>query len=132
MLSDLKDAVIIIIEKDCKYLFVKKSENTQGGKYWAPVSGRVENNETQEEAVIRETFEEVGLKVTPNKKEWECKSEYGNYILHWWSVEIISGIESTASDEISEVKWVTLNEMKKLKPVFKMDIEYFEQKELLS
>ena len=127
---NLKDAVVIIIEKCGRYLFVKKAEDTPAGKYWAPVSGRVEDNETQEQAVTREAFEEIGIIVTPNKKEWECKSEYGNYLLHWWSVNLVSGNEHPASKEISEIKWVTLDEMQKLSPVFEKDIEYFSHKEL--
>lgn len=132
MEKELKDAVVVVIERNGKFLFVQKSKDSPAEMYWAPVSGRVETDETQEDAVKREALEEVGLVIVPLKKEWECKSEFGNFLLHWWSAKIISGIEHVASKEISMLKWVTVEEMKKLKPVFEKDIEFFEHKELHS
>ncbi|HEY3251006.1 MAG TPA: NUDIX domain-containing protein, partial [Ignavibacteria bacterium] len=68
-------------------MFVKRADNVVAGGFWCPVSGRIENGETQQNAVIREALEEVGLNVKPIKKVWECEAEHGGYLLHWWTVD---------------------------------------------
>ncbi|MCZ6470896.1 MAG: NUDIX hydrolase, partial [Gammaproteobacteria bacterium] len=59
-----KQAVVAIIRKSDKFLLVKRSDYVESAKgYWCPVSGRIENGETQEVALRREVMEEVGLDV---------------------------------------------------------------------
>jgi 8-oxo-dGTP pyrophosphatase MutT (NUDIX family) len=68
-MSIKKDAVVAIIQKGDTFLFIKRSDyiETAAG-YWCPVSGRLEENETQIEALEREVMEEVGLGVNALKK----------------------------------------------------------------
>ena len=127
-MSITKDAVVAIIQKAGTFLFIKRSNyiDTAAG-YWCPVSGRVEENETQIEALEREVKEEVGLSVKALKKICEIPSHNNQFILHFWTTEIISGEASVASDEATEFKWVTLEQMKQLHPVFEEDIKVFEK-----
>ena len=61
----MKEHVAIIIEKDDKILFIKRSikKKSLPGK-WAFVSGTIEN-ETPFETAERESFEELGVKIQP-------------------------------------------------------------------
>ncbi len=122
-----KDAVVAIIQKSGTFLFIKRSNyiDTAAG-YWCPVSGRVEKNETQIEALEREVKEEVGLSVKALKEICEIPSHDNRFKLHFWTTEIISGEASITSNEATEFKWVTLEQMKKLAPVFDEDIQVFE------
>ena len=122
-----RQAVVGIIEQSGKYLFVKRSEYVVAAKgYWCPVSGGIEPGETQEEALQREAMEEVGLNLRAVKKVCEIPSHDNHSLLHFWTTEIISGEAKITSNEAVELRWVTLDEMKKLRPVFKEDIEIFE------
>ncbi len=123
-----KDAVVAIIQKADRFLFIKRSNyiDTAAG-YWCPVSGRLEENETQIEALQREVKEEVGLSVKALKKICEIPSHNNQFILHFWTTEIISGEASVASNEATDFKWVTLEQMKQLHPVFEEDIQVFEK-----
>ncbi len=126
-MSIKKDAVVAIIQKAGTFLFIRRSDyiDTAAG-YWCPVSGRVEENETQIEALQREVKEEVGLSVKALKKICEIPSHNNQFILHFWTTEIISGEASVASDEATDFKWVTLEQMKQLDPVFDEDVQVFE------
>ena len=123
-----KDAVVAIIQKADTFLFVQRSDyiSTATG-YWCPVSGRIEENETQIEAIQREVKEEVGLRVKAIKKIGEIPSHDNQFKLHFWTTEIISGEASITSHEATELKWVTLEQMKQLQPVFQEDIRIIEK-----
>ena len=59
--------------------------------YWSPPSGRVEPGESQQQTVVREMQEEVGLRVRAVEKVWECETDDGTFLLHWWAVDVIAG-----------------------------------------
>ena len=122
-----QDAVVAIIQKEDRFLFVKRSNyiDTAAG-YWCPVSGRIEENETQIEALEREVKEEVGLSVRALKKICEIPSHNNQFKLHFWTTEIISGEASITSNEATDFRWVTLEQMKQLAPVFDEDVQVFE------
>jgi len=123
-----QDAVVAIIQQADRFLFIKRSDyiDTAAG-YWCPVSGRLEENETQIEALEREVMEEVGLSVKALKKVSEIPSHNNQFTLHFWTTEIISGEASITSNEATDFRWVTLEQMKQLHPVFEEDIQVFEK-----
>jgi 8-oxo-dGTP diphosphatase len=122
-----KEAVVAVIQKLDTFLFVKRSDyNKTAAGYWCPVSGRVENNETQVEAIQREVKEEVGLSVKAIRKICEIPTHDKQFNLHFWTTEILSGEACITSNEATELKWVTIEEMKQLDPVFQEDVEVFE------
>jgi len=127
-MSTKKDAVVAIIQKEETFLFIKRSDYIDvAAGYWCPVSGRVEQNETQIEALEREVKEEVGLSVRALKKICEISTHDNQFKLHFWTTEIISGEASVASNEATDFKWVTLEQMKQLEPVFDEDVQVFEK-----
>lgn len=122
-----RQAVVAIIQKSNKFLLVKRSDYIEAAKgYWCPVSGGIEGNETQQQALKREVMEEVGLNVTAVKKICEIPSLDNSSLLHFWTTNIISGKARITSNEATDIKWVTVEEMKKLSPIFKEDIQVFE------
>ena len=119
-----KQAVAAIIEQSEKFLFVKRSgykEVAEG--YWCPVTGGIEEGESHEEAIQREVLEEVGLHVIADRKVCQIATHDNQYTLHFWTTKIISGEAKICSHEATELKWVTLDEMKELEPVFGEDVQ---------
>lgn len=60
------DTTLCYIEKDEQYLMlhrVKKAHDVNEGK-WIGVGGKFEDDETPEECLLRETYEETGLTLT--------------------------------------------------------------------
>lgn len=56
------DVVVGIVEKDGKILMIKRAKK-EGNLEWAFPGGKVEENETKENACIREVYEETGINV---------------------------------------------------------------------
>lgn len=120
-------AVVAIIQKADTFLFVKRSDYTEAASgYWCPVSGRIERGEAQEDALKREVMEEVGLEVIAVRKVCSIPSADDKFVLHYWSTEIVAGEARIRSHEATDLKWVTLKEMRLLQPVFEEDVQILE------
>jgi 8-oxo-dGTP diphosphatase len=119
------EAVVPILRRDGRVLVIRRGPGVVLPGYWCPPSGRVEAGETQEEAVIREVAEELGVVARPIAKVWECPTDDGDFILHWW----LTGAERydvrPEPREIAEVRWVTPDEFLDLRPTFAGDRDFF-------
>ena len=70
------DVVSLFIIVNGKILMLKRQlGKPQGGK-WGPPAGKAGEGEKLEQAVCRETFEEAGIKITPDKITKYNKSYY--------------------------------------------------------
>jgi 8-oxo-dGTP diphosphatase len=119
-----RDCVVAVIPRSGRYLIILRSPNVYLPGYWTPLSGRVGRGETQSEAVIREVREEVGLDAEPRSKVWECDTEDGAFILHWWLVDAV-GEPRLDSAEVSAARWLTPSEFLAMEPTFEADREFF-------
>jgi 8-oxo-dGTP diphosphatase len=119
------DAVIAVITKGEKVLLIQRAPGIRGGGHWAPVSGEVEPGESQETAVAREAMEEVGLTVQPLRKVWECVSTRGTFRLHWWMAEYVGGELALNPAEVSDARWLTVDEICCLDGTFEGDREFY-------
>lgn len=119
-----KQAIMIILEQDGKFLLGKRSEwKAKAPGYWCPISGHIEASETEEQAVVREAMEELGIEVRPLIKIASTPTHDGTVMLHWWKTEIISGIPKINNNENSELRWFTKDELRTLEPTFKEDVD---------
>lgn len=115
---------MIILEQDGKFLLGKRSEwKAKAPGYWCPVSGHIEASESEEEAVVREAMEELGIEVRPVLKVATTPTHDGTVMLHWWKADIISGTPKLNNNENAEIRWFTKEELVLLTPAFKEDIE---------
>jgi len=122
----LSDAIVAVIINGDKVLLIERASGTLYKEYWAPVSGKVEPGESQESAVARESMEEVGLTVRPVRKVWENITTSGTYQLHWWLAEYVGGELVLDKREVSDARWVTVEEIPTFK-IFEGDREFYEK-----
>lgn len=120
--------IVAVIERAGKFLVGKRSPHKKSAPgYWCPITGKMEDDETQQEAVAREVFEETGLRVEAVRKIAAFDTRDKTAHLHWWLVRIVSGEEVVSNHEHSEMRWVSVDEMKLLEPVFEEDVAVFEE-----
>jgi 8-oxo-dGTP diphosphatase len=118
-----KQAVMCVVVRQGRFLLIKRGATTRMPGIWCHVSGRLEANESLEEAAERELEEEVGLKGSAIRKIARTYTENNEYELHWFLMDIISGDAVIASDEVSDLCWVTLEEYEQLLPKFEKNFE---------
>jgi 8-oxo-dGTP diphosphatase len=108
----MKDHAAILLHKNNKFLFVKRSKTKKFlPNIWAFPSGTKESEESIYDTAVRESFEELGVKVEAEntiatKELPELQSR-----LHFVTCKIISG-EPFIKDanEIQEIEWLTFNQ----------------------
>ncbi len=128
--KELKRSVIAVINQDSRYLLVKRSDFDESApSYWCPVSGTIQEGEHPVDTLHREIKEEIGVDCIPcycfHQNLTSCKS----YRMEWWKVDIL-GNPVISSDEISEIVWLTIDEMSNLCNIFPEDISvlrFFQQ-----
>jgi 8-oxo-dGTP diphosphatase len=121
----MQQAVVAVVRRAGRVLMVQRGPRSAFAGWWQPLSGRLEPGETQAEAVVREAREEVGLHVQPLRKVWECAADGADFWLHWWLAESLGEELTPDADEISDARWLTLEEIRALPRTFAGDREFF-------
>lgn len=75
----------------------------------------------------REVKEEVGVTIRPVRKVWESISAGGTHTLHWWLADTEERDLRPYRREVSDARWVTVQEIATLKPTFPGDRHFFEE-----
>ena len=103
----------IYVKKDNKILMVQENKIGKKGK-WNMPAGKLEENETLIDAAIREKKEETNLDVQISGliAIQESITEMGQLIIFYFKGEYIAGEVSFNQEEISDVKWMTEEEIK--------------------
>lgn len=113
----MKSTTLCYIEKDNQYLMLhrnKKHNDPNEGK-WIGVGGHIEEDESPEECVIREVFEETGLTL----KEYSYRGViyfisdvYEDEVMHLYTA---SGFEGQIKEcDEGELLWVDKDKIKDL------------------
>jgi len=111
--------VAVIRNKAGKYLILKRGDHeiAYPGKYTFP-GGKMENNDTVEETLIRETLEEAGLVLKPGKILLKDKSftrpDGQTAKVFSYLCEVENETPVKISSDFTDYKWVTLEELRKL------------------
>ena len=129
MSEELKKSVVsgvLVKRDDGKFLLVKKANNAgpYAGTYLTP-GGGVETGESADSAVLRELYEETGVRVKNLKRtyfdddvteNWEGVKRH--FIMLLYTADYESGeIQQTEGndDEFEDVGWYSIDELKKMK-----------------
>lgn len=89
-----------IIKKDNGIILIHRIKQTEDGsnrEYYVVPGGKMESGETEEETVIREVYEELGINVKTKRKIMEYNSDYDNSIQIFYICEYIDGILGTGN-----------------------------------
>ena len=121
----LKETTLCYIEKGDKVLLLyrnKKANDYNGGK-WIGVGGKFEEGETPEECLVREVWEETGLKLENYQKRGLVFFEQNGYseVMHLFTANEFSGSLKECSE--GELCWVNKSEIME-KPTWEGDREF--------
>lgn len=102
------------IQKDGLTLALQRSETMSLPNYWEFPGGKIEANESKEEALIREIKEEldIGIKINEYINTASYDYEFGRVTLSVYTAEITNG--DITLKEHADMKWLAPNELNQL------------------
>jgi 8-oxo-dGTP diphosphatase len=105
-----RGAVAVVI-RGGRMLVIRRSRQVVAPGVYCFPGGGIEDGESEEEALVREFREEVGVTVHPRRKVWECVTAW-KVRLSWWLGEIAADAVPTPNPrEVESVHWMTPEEM---------------------
>jgi isopentenyldiphosphate isomerase len=109
-------SVLWIVNSKDEILLARRSLNKTNspGKWGPAVAGTVEESETYDSNIIKETEEEIGLKNIKPQKGLKIKmaTKY-NYFCQWYFIKIDRNLDEfkLQEDEVEEIKWFSKEEL---------------------
>lgn len=96
------------------FLLLERSTGVEAKKWGVP-AGKLELNETPEEAAVRELFEETGIRIQPNELHsvgilYIRKPEV-DYVYHPFKINLTGKPEVRLSSEHLSFKWLSQSEI---------------------
>ncbi len=109
------DVVAAVIKKDNLYFIAQRNRNKHFAFYWEFPGGKVDNQETFENALKREIKEElsINIKVFNHIASEKHKDNKIDVKVHYFLCETIN--ENMFLSEHEDMKWVQKNELVKYK-----------------
>jgi len=86
-----------------------KERKTDGGKWGPAVAGTVEKGETYTSNIIKEAYEEIGLKdIKPKKGLKRLATKEHNHFAQWYFLTIDKDVKKFNIDpvEVAELRWI--------------------------
>ena len=99
-----ENVVAAIIKKGNLYLVTQRNKDKYMGLKWEFPGGKVEANETLQEALTREIYEELNININVYEKiaEEKYKDSKINIVLHYFLCSIKDGVISLNEHEAME------------------------------
>lgn len=114
-------ALALFRKSDRRYLMAQRSQGQSGQGDWEFPGGKIEENETQQQALVREIKEELSLELDMNQLKYIAENQYSypNKTIHLflWSYEIgdtVIELESLQKIKLldhDQIAWFLPNEM---------------------
>ncbi len=123
------------IEIDNKILFLERTRKKVSGGTWGVPGGKLEHNETPEQAAKRELFEETGITAhSPLQYIYSLymRLPHVDYIFHMFAAHFDQMPDVQLCDENDSYKWATAKDLEEMPliPGGKEAIEYYHAKKL--
>ncbi|MFZ1936878.1 MAG: NUDIX domain-containing protein [Thermoguttaceae bacterium] len=118
--------VVGVAVRDGRMLVIRRSRSVVAPLVYCFPGGGIEAGESEEEALVREFGEEIGVAVRPVRRLWQCVTAW-KVELSWWLVEIAPDAAPIPNPaEVESIHWYTPGEMSQLPDLLQSNREFLE------
>jgi 8-oxo-dGTP pyrophosphatase MutT (NUDIX family) len=120
--EDRHEGVVAVIERDGRWLMIRRADGIKAGGWWCFPGGGIEPGEDPRAALAREIREEVGREL------WRWQKADGSLNLSWWQVRLKDERQepTCAAAEVAEARWVAPAEVRRLQPILDNNLQFCE------
>lgn len=105
---------VAIVMHEGRMLIIRRSRCVVAPLTYCFPGGGIEDGESEEEALVREVCEEIGVMVRPLRRLWRCVTAW-KVQLAWWLAEMDpAAVPVPNPREVESIHWVTPQEMAQL------------------
>jgi 8-oxo-dGTP diphosphatase len=102
---------VAIIPREGRMLIIRRSRQVIAPLAYCFPGGGIEDGESEEEALVREVYEEIGIRVRPRRRLWHCVTDW-KVDLAWWLADADHAVVPMPNPrEVESIHWVTPREM---------------------
>ena len=105
------EVVAALIWDNNKFMICQRPENKARGLLWEFVGGKVEPNETKEQALIRECQEELNITLDVGKVFLDVVHEYPDITVHLTLFNAVISEGEPKLLEHNDLRWITPKEI---------------------
>lgn len=103
---------VALIRQGRQFLISQRNEKDTFGSYWEFPGGKKNEGESFEDCVVRETMEELGVRVAVEKKFMEIRKKYDRKTI-WLNFYLCSYVSGDPTPiECQKVLWADVNDLK--------------------
>jgi 8-oxo-dGTP diphosphatase len=118
--------VVGIASRDGRMLVIRRSRTVVAPLVYCFPGGGIEHGESEEQALVREFHEEVGVAFRPKQRIWRCVTAW-KVELDWWHGEIDDTADPVANPrEVESIHWLTADEMARLPDLLPSNREFLD------
>jgi 8-oxo-dGTP pyrophosphatase MutT (NUDIX family) len=106
-----KRGAVAIALRGGRMLVIRRSKLVVAPLVYCFPGGGIEEGESEEEALVRECREEIGVTLEPIRRLWECTTAWKVH-LAWWLAKIPpDAVPEADPREVESIHWFTPKEM---------------------
>jgi 8-oxo-dGTP diphosphatase len=119
-----KRGAVGVVMRNGRMLVIRRSAAVVAPLVYCFPGGGIEEGESEEQALIREFHEEVGMSIRPVRRLWHCVTPW-KVDLAWWLGELEPDeMPSPNPSEVHSVHWFTAKEMAELPDLLTSNREF--------
>ena len=112
-----------VLEKGSRYLLVQEKKES-AYEQWNLPAGRVDEDETLQQAAAREVYEETGFTVEVLEELCVEHPSAKRPVLHSFKANILGGDLKIPANELLDARWFTYAEIKQLQADGKLRVDW--------
>jgi (d)CTP diphosphatase len=120
-----RGSVAVVVRRG-RFLIIRRSRSVVAPRAFCFPGGAIEPGESEEDALVREIREELGVRVHPIRRVWRSVTPW-NVRLAWWLSRLESNGELAPNpEEVESVHWCTPGEMAALPGLLPSNHDFLE------
>jgi len=117
---------VAVIARDDRLLVIRRSRHVVAPLVYCFPGGGIEQGETEPQALIRELHEELGARIRPLRRVWQCVTPW-KVQLSWWLAELApAAVLKPNPAEVESVHWLSVQQMAALPDLLESNRRFLE------